>query len=183
MKICKNVRNSRQDPERGFTLIELIVVFSVTALLSMIGFASFSNFAASQNMNNALLDLKTILGTARSQALSQVKPSVCGSQVLSGYVVNICCTSGCYQNCINTSGANYELNVLCSGSQYNLSVYNKTVPSNITISPQSTSYSFYFPELSANIMGSGQVVLQTKTPIAGFVKTRIATVSATGIIQ
>src|SRR5260221_9581049 len=94
--------------ERGFTLIELIIVFSVTAILSMIGIASFVAFSQSQNMTNAILDLKTMLLTARSNALSQVKPSVCGVQQLQGFQVNVCCSGGCYSNLIKKNNANYK---------------------------------------------------------------------------
>ena len=56
----------------GFTLLELIVVFSIIAILSTIGVASYTSYARQQLLQGAVNDLSAVLNTAKSKASSQV---------------------------------------------------------------------------------------------------------------
>src|SRR3989344_5628569 len=57
----------------GFTLLELIIVFSVIAIVSTVGVASFVNYNKAQSLNTSYLDLVNSLNTARSYSVSQIK--------------------------------------------------------------------------------------------------------------
>ena len=46
----------------GFTLIEMVVAFSILAVLSTIGIAAFVNYSRSQAMQQATNDLSTVEG-------------------------------------------------------------------------------------------------------------------------
>ncbi len=103
------------DRLKGFTLIELVIVFSVLAILSVISVASFVSYSRAQAINN---DAKTIINTinqAKSNASSQVKPSVCSGKVLNGYSVTL----------VLTGAKNiYKLNVTCSNTENTVNTYN-----------------------------------------------------------
>lgn len=73
----------------GFTLIELIVSFSVIAILSSIGIASFIGYNTEQEFRGAYLELASNINMAKSEALAQVKPKECSDagKVLVGYRV------------------------------------------------------------------------------------------------
>ena len=75
--------------EKGFTLIELMVVFSILAVLSTIGVAAFVSFSRTQTLNAAASDIKSMLNLAKSRAYSQVKPSVtpCNTSQLDGRIL------------------------------------------------------------------------------------------------
>ncbi len=76
--------------QSGFTLLELLVVFSLMTIITGIGFASFSSYSQHQEVNQAASDVKQAFNKARMDALSQVKPSDCSdTNALLGYKVNI----------------------------------------------------------------------------------------------
>ena len=61
----------------GFTLLELIVVFSVIAIISTVGVVSFSNYNKSQELSQAVSDIVTLLNSAKSNSRSQIKAGEC----------------------------------------------------------------------------------------------------------
>lgn len=88
---------------KGFTLIELIIVFTLISLLSVISIQSFVDYNRKQALAAATNAIVTALNTARSRALSQVKPSPqCDNRVFVGYQVEI-----------NTAGKQINLYVVC----------------------------------------------------------------------
>lgn len=136
----------------GFTTIELLIVFSIIAILSMVGIAAFVNYSRTQALNTATSELVTLLNTARSRAQSQVKPSVCSTQELNGYEVRLCGIDS--SECINSSGYNYELDVKCGGNPH--LVEGKKLPANITFSdvvypPSSGKPSYLFTVLNGGV--------------------------------
>lgn len=60
------IQNARQ---RGFTLIELMVVVTILAVLASLAGPSFRDFIATQRIRNAASDLLADLMLARSEAL------------------------------------------------------------------------------------------------------------------
>jgi len=86
----------------GFTLIEILVVFSVLVILTTSGVIAFLSYGRVQAVNAATGNVASFLFTARSRALSQVKPNAgtcrtvppAESPKLNGYKV-ILCPSGC----------------------------------------------------------------------------------------
>ena len=91
---------------KGFTLIELLVVFGISSVILGISVNSFGSYNSSQKFRNAVSDVINELNSARSKAISQVKPSECSTS-LDGYEVKI-----------TTSSSNYEQSALCGGLPY-----------------------------------------------------------------
>lgn len=145
--------------QKGFTLIELIVVFSVVGLISVLGIASFVEYSRTQAVATAAAEVETVLQTARSRATSQIKPSSCEDKQLEGYQVVV------------TSTTAYELQVVCNGIDYTVDA--RTLGENLSFSSLPT---FYFHILSAGVSGAG--VLE----IDGYGKTKSITVTTTGSI-
>lgn len=58
----------------GFTLIELIVVFSIFFLVTTVSLISFGTFSSSQVLNSSVLDVIAVLNEAKSSATSQYMP-------------------------------------------------------------------------------------------------------------
>src|SRR5437879_989228 len=85
----------------GFTIIELLLVFSLLAIISVISFASFSAYNTSQKLATATLDLKNTLEYAKSQTASQVNTCASGQQFL-GYKVLMCCQGGSCPTCLSS---------------------------------------------------------------------------------
>lgn len=139
----------------GFTMIELIVVFSVMGVLSTIGLASFVSYSRSQVLQQATNDFTTFINSAKTRAASQVKPSTqCTSlSILQSYSVTI-----------NIVARTYSLNVTCSGNSTVLQT--TTLPQNVsfnsaTASPPTTTTNIIFPVLTGGVNGSGNVVISS----------------------
>ena len=58
---------------RGFTIIEILVVFALVAILSGVGLVSFVTYSRSQQLNQTANDMKLMISQARSSAQSTVK--------------------------------------------------------------------------------------------------------------
>lgn len=54
---------------RGFTLIELMVMIMVLAVITVMAVPSFNNMLAKQNLNSSAQELITVLNAARSKAV------------------------------------------------------------------------------------------------------------------
>lgn len=142
---------------KGFTLIELIIVFTIIAILSASGFAAFVLYSQTQSLSNDRENVVSILNLAKANTVSQFKPTSATKcqGTLEGYSV-----------VFTTSGANvntYQLYVRCSGNnpgstpprevKMNDNVYK--LSSNITFlttggSPMNVSSVFY-PLLTGGI--------------------------------
>lgn len=163
--------------KKGFTLIELVVAFSVIAFLSTVGIASFVNYSRSQALAVSAKDLVNALNLAKSRSLSQVlAPSQCPGQSLIGYEVRLCVPST--PTCL--SEGDYELNIACSGNIFS-PVETKKLPVNISFDEnQTTTTSFLFPILTGGVNmggGDGTIVL------SGYGQTRTIIVNSSGVIK
>jgi len=138
---------------KGFTLLELIIVFTVIAILSSIGIASFVGYSRSQTVQTAAYDLQNTLSLAKSKAMSQVKPTVCASTAaLLGYRVDL-----------DTGNGTYKILVICSDGQFNpLSGNNETtLPTAVSFDTNKTdTFSVFFPVITSGVIGSGEIVLK-----------------------
>lgn len=161
----------------GFTVIELLVVFSILAILSTIGIASFSSYANSQKLRSATLDISTMLQQARSQSQTQVKPNSC--DVFEGYKVQICCVpSG--SNCPTClSQDNYELDAVCANAPNGLLISSGTFTSGVSIDTNGTTQRmFQFIPITGGVVSGGQIKIDGASS-----QTQTIKVSATGVIQ
>ena len=130
---------------KGFTLIEILVVFSVISILAAIGIASFASYSRAQEVNQAANNLKVLVGHAKFNALSAVKYSTnelgtkvsCGAIALSGYSVT------------KVGNNILDLNQVCADSTTNR-IKRFTLPKNITFDLSTTCSEIFFNTLSAS---------------------------------
>lgn len=161
----------------GFTIIELIVVFSVLAILSTVSIAGFVGYNNSQKLRNSILEVRTMLQQARSESLAQVKPNNCGT--FQGYEVRICCTkSG--TNCPTClSSDDYELDAICSSAPSGVLIRSKSFPDTVSIDNTRTTWrTYHFIPITGGVVAGGTITLDDTTG-----QVQVATVSAAGVVE
>lgn len=181
--------------EKGFTLIELIIVFTIFTILSGVGVASFVTYSRSQAVDNSLRELKTTVYTARSRALSQLKDSSCVSNGTSlqllGYEVVLCSVPGhshpANVGCNNVSNA-YELQMICGksdgSSQTAFTVLEKKfIDSNISFDTTSNATYFFFATITAAVTTDAPGGSSPTAVVKGYSLLKSVSVSQTGVIQ
>lgn len=138
----------------GFSLIELLVVMLIMGVLLTIGLTSYNNYAKSQMVRNAALELKNDLRFAQNQALSGVKYESCGSNPMVGWYVRLV-----------VGASNYTINVRCSGTT---GIIKKTVklPDGVTVKSISAGQDIMFKPLSGVVFTSNANV-DSPTPVPG----------------
>jgi len=150
--------------QRGFTLIELLVVFAIMGTLTVTGVMSFFSYSNSQSFQSAVSDVSHALTTIRARAISQVKPSVCGSSAIEGY-----------EFWYPVPGTYYRISVRCSGTYHVLSRTN--LPNNVTFAVGSTTNATFFNN------STGIVPYSTTMIITGYGKSNTITVDSTGVVS
>ena len=137
----------------GFTLLEIIVVFSVIAIVATVGVAAFVNYSKTQSLQTSYLDLKSTLATAKSYSLSQIKPAECATFTLIGYEVSL----DIFDN-------KYSLVAKCQG--FDKTLKTSSFPANVGFnSSLTTSEAFLFPVLSKTMTGGTITVQQGLRPV------------------
>lgn len=133
----RKIRNYFLDNKNaaGFTLLEMLVVFTVIGLLTGVGFASFVSYSKKQTLDQAVQDLKTGIDQAKFNAVSRVKPTVspCSDTApLDRYRIRVCTST---VSC-TTSSDLYETDAGCivaGASSWTTSLLaSKKRPSTIT---------------------------------------------------
>jgi prepilin-type N-terminal cleavage/methylation domain-containing protein len=148
---------------KGFTLIELLIVFSLIGVLTSLGLASYSTYNSSQILQSSSSTVATLLTQAHSQAISQVVPSSCGTNVLTGYEVDF--TVGAQQ---------YTLSAVCGASKPLISTYN--LPTALTFASGTTA-SIVFNVSSGIVSSASQVI------VSGYSKSHTINVSTAGNVS
>ena len=163
--------------QNGFTLIELIVVFTVIAILSTIGTVSFVSYSRTQTLNQATSDLVQTLNLAKSLSASQLKtPDINGSGPLVGCSSSQ--TLGGYGVQINVDQTNkvysYNLYIRCyaGGVKLPLVTYNRwqtILPKDVLIVliGSETNMDIFFPVLSGGIISTGGYSIVLKSAYSG----------------
>ncbi len=139
----------------GFTLIELIVAFSIIAILSVMSVAAFVNYSRIQAVNNEASYLIAALNTAKARAQSQVKPEECTTNLtitndtLSEYSVVI-------------QPSNYKLTAKCGGVSIPVTIESGADVHNFS-SPITAggSYTITFNVLSGTVSPSPTTITLT----------------------
>ena len=138
--------------EKGFTLIELMVVLSVTAVLGTLGIAGFVIYNQIQVLQSATSDVVTVLNLAKSRAQSQIKPSgyctASSDDSLSGY------------NVVISAPSRYALKLRCSetgeAGETVIVGQDKSLPASLSFR---NSTSFFFPVLTGGVQNPSSITV------------------------
>lgn len=148
---------------KGFTLIEIIIVFSVLAIISVTGIAAFLNYSRSQALSAATAEIVTMLNTAKSRSVSQkiINPidesqTMCGlNNSFVGYKVLICKFSDGSigsSDCIGTTNNNsYQFQIACTNLPLDPVIETKTLPANISFPAGQAAVSYLFRVLTGAV--------------------------------
>ncbi|MEK7518261.1 MAG: prepilin-type N-terminal cleavage/methylation domain-containing protein [Patescibacteria group bacterium] len=168
--ILLTIQSNNTKSQKGFTLVELIVVISVMGVLSFLGVAGLYEYSKVQTLQNAAKDVVSVLNLAKSRALSQVRPSVsicAASGVLNGYLVILASSGG---GPINI----YRLRINCGGIIR--TILTRTLPKNIVFTQ---NQSFFFPILTGGAT-AGTIVIQG---YGGSIPNKTIIIDARGVIK
>ena len=157
----------------GFTIIELLVVFTVIAILAGVGLASFVSYSRSQQVNQTANNLKLLINEAKFNSLSVVKTAKsedgtqvsCGSEVLTGYTVSV------------VGNNRLQLSLVCETSGSTL-LKTVTLPSGVTFvsaTPATNCTQIQFGSLTTIAAG-----VPCSLKVNGFGQTKTITVDAVG---
>lgn len=146
----------------GFTLIEILLVFAVIGIITTITVTSFGTYSASQTFGTGVSEFANFMSITRSKSISQVKPSVCSSATLEGYMVAL------------TSSTDYVQDVICGGNIYQIS--KKKLPGQVTFLTGSAS-SITFDVSTGTVKNTGSIA------IGGFGRTNTIKIDKIGNIS
>ncbi|MBI2034146.1 MAG: prepilin-type N-terminal cleavage/methylation domain-containing protein [Candidatus Levybacteria bacterium] len=174
--------------KRGFTLIELIVVFSLIAIVSSIGIQTFIDYNRKQAVDKVANEIVSMLQTARSRAFTQVKPNVSAcdtdlvtpsnTETLQGYRVKVSVslrTYTLYAVCRTSLGTTNEVQI----------AQNKPLSSDFSFTVSGANWFTYEVLTGAanfHMDGTPVVVTAPYVTVTYFSKQRIITVFADGRI-
>lgn len=170
--------------QKGFTLIELIVVFSIMSILALIGIAGFVSYSRTQTLNNTVADIKTLLASARSYTSSQVSTNCPSGETFTGYQVRFCTTysGSTKQVCGQCSAkADYELDLVCNNTVVYPSVVTKQLPASVQVVGSLCQY-FQFNPISSAVVGAGSITVQYNVS-GNIIKSQTISVSSAGLVQ
>lgn len=152
---------------QGYTLIELLVIFTIIGILSTVGIASYNGFNQRQTLKQAALNLKNDLRVAQNKAMAGEKLTC---SALNGYQVSFT-----NPNLPADPLSHYQLEAGCSdGTTF---VISSTVdfPKGVTFNPLPTPLMF-------KVLGLGVVSEQTIC-VSGFGQWYKLVVTSSGEIQ
>lgn len=160
-QIANNISFFNWRLSSGFTLIEMLLVFTIIGTLTAAGLSAFFSYSSSQTFNTAVSDVSHTLNQLKSRAIAYVKPSQCGAATLEGY-----------EFWYPTSGTYYRVSVRCGGTYHVLSQTN--LPTNVTFG---TSRTVFFR------VATGTIAAPVTINITGNGKTSTILVEATGVVS
>lgn len=135
--------NCRRNCQRGFSLIELLVVMAISLVLISGGLAAYRGMNDKQSMKQAGLSLETNLRLFQEKALSGEKPSDCVGSLI-GFRVQY------------LSPTQYSVRSECSSSNGTETSFDLLDESQFD---SSFSEDIFFPVLKSEVIGAQTIVL------------------------
>jgi prepilin-type N-terminal cleavage/methylation domain-containing protein len=151
----------KQKLSRGFTMIEMLVVFALIGFLTVTGLNAFFSYSQNQDYKTAISDVTYTLNFLRSRAISQAKPPICGTSPLDGYEFR-------YANL----GKTYTTYVRCGGVYHLLET--KSLPTNV---------SFGASTITFFKITTGTTDAVRNIPISGDGKNNTIRIETTGVVS
>ncbi len=147
--------------EKGFTLIEIIVIIGILLVISFLTFSSFSNLNSAQALDKDVMEVTSLLNEARSLTLSSKESSQYGVHFETDRIVLF---KGSSYSPSESSNIYVDLNrhVLITG--INLSLGNEVI----------------FERLTGKALSIGTITLALRAPPA---TSRTITISSSGIVD
>ena len=149
--------------QKGFTLVELLVVFAMMGVLTVTSMASFYLFGRNQTYKTAVSDFVASLNDARLRSLNRVKPAACGAGSLEGY-----------RMFLPPEGTSYKLSVKCGGNY--IPLWDKNFPNLVTVAAGSLNTVFFD-------VGTGIVTQPGVITITGYGNSTTIDINEAGIIS
>ncbi len=130
--------------ECAFSLVELLLVMAISAIFLSITIPNVISYKNYQSIQESTRDIVTMLQTAKSDAQSQVKPTICSGQLVN-YTVKI------------SPPVTFELDANCD-TPVHLQI--SSLPNGITFTSVSSSLTFPVFSSVITIVGSNKIILQ-----------------------
>lgn len=130
--------------QRGFTLLEIMVVFTLLSVVSGVGLFSFLEFNQTQELNQSARDISLFFEKARANTTSFVKPAVCEDKTLEGYSVKYCGAETC-----TDTDSTYEMYVVCGHEEFLADKLELPTQISHTDESNCTQIAFMLPQASA----------------------------------
>lgn len=149
--------SSTKNSKLGFTLLEILIVFSIMSLLAGLGFAGFVSYSRKQALDQAAFDVKAGIEQAKQAAVSRVKPPAGFTGSLDRYRIVFCNASAAPNttSCLVDPANNlYEIDALSESTITNLA--SKKRPSTVTVTtsgPCADRLRFYILKASDAVTG------------------------------
>lgn len=133
--------------QRGFTMIELLVVITIITLLVGGGIAAFIEFNDRQTLQAAAKDVQSIFRTAQKRARSGAKPEGCDQ--LDGFSVRG-----------QAGGNSYQLIAICTLPSGSTEIVTQSYTFDPNVSFES-NLDLKFQALHGGVTGAGSVILSS----------------------
>lgn len=134
---------------RGFTLVELLVVMAIIFVGSTAGIASFRRFGEAKVLDTSAAEVESLLNNARINAVTQTyPPSSIACTSLQKYSIRITHNI--------TPPDSYEMDVYCDGTRSTIPGKIRTLPAGVTFA---ATDEFVFLVGSGTSPASGSITL------------------------
>lgn len=111
---------------KGYTLIELLIVITITSIIFGVGIAGYREFSRRQSLTGVLKKTKADLRLAQQLAITGQKPTDVTCPILNGYTFT------------RNSASSYQIIASCSNG--NTVIKDVDMPSDTTISAGSVTF-------------------------------------------
>src|SRR3990167_1076067 len=160
-----NLMAKNKHSQKGFSLLELLVVFSLISLITGIGFVTFTSYSQKTVLDQAAQDVKQQIEKAKFNALSQVKPPGCVGDLLA-YQINF----------INST--QYRITAFCATQSMIFST--NTLSKGVTFQNENVCEGIMFDTLTNSISISGLRTLPCTIQVEAYSSRQDITVDQNG---